>query len=165
MANANKNKGKAWEREFAKDMIKVFGLNFNRVPNSGAFTGGKNVVNNAYLTEEQKQLMTGDIIVPKEFKRVSFECKFYKDFAFNALLTNNSILDGWIKQAFILPEKYTFLIFKINNKGAFVVIDEKTKSAINVTSESYFVYKSNYFIYKYEGFFDKNKEAILKLSL
>jgi hypothetical protein len=164
MANANKNKGKTWERQMAKDLIEVFGVNFNRVPNSGAFTGGVNIKNNQFLTDEQKQLMTGDIIVPKELKACSFECKFYKEFSFPSLLLNNAILNTWIQQAFMDNGKHTFLVFKINNKGSFVVIKEYLKTLLNCEENSYFVYNKDFYIYKYEGFFLKYRNKVLELS-
>ena len=51
MANPQKNKGKNFERFVAKHLSSVFDLNFERIPNSGAFTGGKNVSRASKLTE------------------------------------------------------------------------------------------------------------------
>ena len=79
MSNHNKNKGKSYERQLAKQLTSVFQLNFNRVPNSGAFIGGKNINRAQNLSEQQILLMSGDIIVPEQLAHVDFEFKFYKE--------------------------------------------------------------------------------------
>ena len=99
MANANKNKGKAWERDVAKHFGTIFGCNFQRVPNSGAYTGGFNISRLATLTPEQQLLASGDIIMPAMLNQVSLECKFYKDFSFELVLSGSAQLDKWIEQA------------------------------------------------------------------
>ena len=80
MGNKNKNKGKSFERQICKILSDIFGLNFQRIPNSGAFVGGSNIDRYDKLTEEQRLLADGDIIVPKELSHISMECKSYKDF-------------------------------------------------------------------------------------
>ena len=40
MANKNKNKGKAFERQICEILTNCFGINFQRIPNSGAYVGG-----------------------------------------------------------------------------------------------------------------------------
>ena len=92
MANKNKNKGKAFERQICEILSKCFGLNFQRVPNSGAFVGGLNIQRYDKLTEEQKLLADGDIIVPKELSHISMECKSYKDFSFSSLFLGKCII-------------------------------------------------------------------------
>ena len=99
MSNANKNKGKAFERQIAKHLTSVFGLNFQRVPNSGAMIGGMNSYRMSFLTPEQQLLACGDLIVPSELSHTQFEMKSYKTFSFYSLYDNNEQLNKWIIQA------------------------------------------------------------------
>ena len=64
------SKGSAFERQIAKHLSEVFELNFERVPNSGAFTGGKNIHRYNTLTEAQKLIYDGDILVPEQLKNI-----------------------------------------------------------------------------------------------
>ena len=116
--NANKNKGKNFERFVAKHLTNVFGLNFERVPASGSFTGGKNVVRVDKLTDEQLLLCDGDIIVPKELSHICFECKWYKELSWNKLFKNEgeSHLNKWIEQTEITSKPLWFVIFRINRQ-------------------------------------------------
>lgn len=163
MPNYNKNKGKNLEREVAKELTEVFGWNFTRVPNSGAFTGGMNFHRVAQLTREQNLLMCGDIIMPMQLEHVTVECKFYKSFSFQSLFDNNETLNGWIEQAKGSTGKLWFLIFKINNCGKFVVFDKKDETLFSSESNRC-IYKNAYVVTSYDGFFVKNKEAILQYS-
>jgi len=156
MASAAKNKGKAGERWVAAHLGKVFGLNFQRVPNSGAFTGGMNAFRKSSMTETQALLANGDIIVPDELKHLSFEVKTYKDFSFAGLFTKNKQLDEWIAQAAACG-KIWFLVFKINHAGAFVVFD--TFRSFTIPGNKMF-YKE-YTICSIDNFFETNKETLL----
>ena len=42
MSSKSKNKGKSFEREIANFLSETYSDSFTRVPDSGAFTGGKN---------------------------------------------------------------------------------------------------------------------------
>ena len=53
MANKNKTKGKNFERQICELFTKTYGVNFQRVPNSGAFVGGLNTKRYENLTNEQ----------------------------------------------------------------------------------------------------------------
>jgi Holliday junction resolvase len=161
MPNYNKNKGKTLEREVAKELTEVFGLNFERVWSSGAFTGGQNSVRLQKLTREQALLSTGDILMPIELEHVQIECKFYKAFSFQSLFDNNETLNGWIDQARGSSGKLWFLIFKINNCGKFVVFDKKDETLFTPEANRC-VYKNAYVVTAYDNFFSKNKEAILQ---
>lgn len=156
MANNNKNKGKRGEREIASHLSTVFGLNFCRVPNSGAFVGGQNAFRKQFLTPTQSLLATGDLIVPDELKHLSFEIKTYKDFSFASVYTTNKQLDTWIEQASSSDKKW-FLIFKINHSGAFVVFDRKE---CWILPQNYACYGTN-IICSMTGFFETNKTALL----
>ena len=156
MGNAAKNKGKAGERWVAAHLGKVFGLNFQRVPNSGAFTGGMNSFRKAVMTETQALLANGDIIVPDELKHLSFEVKTYKDFSFAGLFTKNKQLDEWIAQAAACGKTW-FLIFKINHAGAFVAFNSFRSFTIPGNKMLY----REYTICSLDNFFETNKEALL----
>lgn len=171
MANASKNKGKSWEREIAKHFTAIYGVNFQRVPNSGAFVGGINASRIVNLTPEQLLLASGDIILPKFLSHITLEGKFYKDFNFESLLINNQQLDGWIEQAAV-GGKIPFVLFKINRRGGFVVFPSSIKEKLLVEGShlNYWVTKKDspaagcYTIVKMEGFFEKNKNAIVALN-
>ena len=159
MANNNKNKGKRGEREVAAHLGKVFGLNFERVPCSGAFTGGKNFYRKAKLTETQNLLAEGDIIVPDQLKHLCFEVKTYKEFSFAGVYTTNKQLDDWIAQA-SSTDKTWFLVFKINHAGAFVVFDKKIQSVLKMPT-NFSIYKERFVIVSMVNFFENNKEILL----
>lgn len=158
MANANKNKGKAYERVVAKKLSEVFNENFERVPNSGAFTGGKNNQRRDKLTESQKLLTDGDIICPESLSHVKIECKAYKDFPFNTLLSSNATLDGWINQI-ESNDHLWFVIFKINRKGEFIVFDKKCIDFLNIPGQ-YCLYKNKYIVTNFIDFIDDNADTI-----
>jgi Holliday junction resolvase len=160
MANKNKTKGKNFERQVCDIFAKVYNVNFQRVPNSGAYTGGLNVKRYEGLTPEQKLLADGDIIVPSFLSHLSIECKSYKDFPFHSLYTQQSRqLDEWIKQASSTKKSKWLLFFKINNKGIYVVYDYNQFP--NVLRNNHTVY-NNYIIELAEDFVNKNKEELLK---
>lgn len=171
MANASKNKGKSWEREIAKHFTSIYGVNFQRVPNSGAFVGGLNASRIINLTPEQLLLASGDIILPRFLSHITLEGKFYKDFSFETLLTNNPQLDGWIEQSSV-GGKIPFVLFKINRKGGFVVFPAKIKEKLKADGchLNYWVTKKDspaagcYVIVKMEGFFERNKDSIVALN-
>lgn len=160
MSNRNKNKGKSYERILAKHLTDVFQLNFERVPNSGAFVGGKNITRASRLTEGQLLASSGDIIVPNELKHVDFECKFYKTFAFNSLLNNCEVLNTWIEQAESTVKSLWFLFIKINHKGEFIVFDKKHNKLYNKL-DNYLVYKNKYIFIEKGEFLTVFKQEIL----
>ena len=159
--NANKNKGKCLEREIAKELTNIFKLNFDRVQQSGAFTGMKNSWRLNKVSKEQSLSMCGDIIVPIELKHVVFECKFYKNFSFSSLFDNNSQMDEWIKQATNIPRVW-FIILKVNNNGKFIVFDKKYLNIFKL-KYSWMVYKNN-IVCRYNNFFEDNKDILLQLT-
>jgi len=166
MANKNKNKGKTFERQFAKHLTTVFGLSFNRVPNSGAFIGGQNFFRTKQLSNEQNLLFSGDVIVPIELKNFTFECKFYKKLGWQKLFDNEgeSQLNKWIEQAKNdISRKYWFVLFKINNMGGYVVFDKNLMSKYNCGT-NYLIYKNDYCIISLDNFFEKNKDLILEMG-
>ena len=158
MANKQKAKGKSFEREVAKHLSVVFNLNFERVPNSGAFTGGLNSFRDSKLDEEQSRIFDGDILSPKELTNTEFECKSRKDFGFHLLFSESKELDGWIEQA--KSDKWWFLIFKPNRKGRYVAFDNRVHYTVNSPVMSY----KDVFIVSMDGFFEANKDRILKYN-
>lgn len=162
--NYSKQKGKSYERDVCKHLGKVFGLNFERVPGSGAFVGGLNADILERLTKEQILLSEGDIIVPDELSHIKIECKFHKDFSFHGLFEGNKTLDKWIEQAAEGTDRFWFLLFKINNKGQYVVFNKLNFKLFKV--ENYLQYNVNgtkCIIAKLDDFFEENKDYILEL--
>jgi len=165
MPNKNKNKGKSFEREFAKHLISVFGLSFNRVPNSGSYTGGQNSFRNNQLSTEQQLSFEGDTIVPMELKNFRFECKFYNNIGWQKLFDFNgeSHLNKWITQAKEGLRKYWFVVFKVNNMGRYIVFNKDLMSKYKCGT-NYLIYMNDYCIISLKDFFEKNKEILLEMG-
>jgi len=160
MPSAAKQKGNAWERDVAKDLSETFNENFIRVPNSGAYTGGANVFRIDQLTEQQKRMMDGDIMVPPCLSRYKIECKNYKTFDFHQLFNENKTLDKWIKQAeFGL---LWFLVIKVTRKGSFILFRKEISK--HFSYKNYLSYKDKYVITDYKEFWEKNADAIRRLN-
>ena len=160
MPSAAKQKGNAWEREVAKDLSETFNENFIRVPNSGAYTGGANVFRIDQLTEQQKRMMDGDIMVPPCLSRYKIECKNYKAFDFHQLFNENKTLDKWIKQAeFGL---LWFLVIKVTRKGSFILFRKEVSK--HFSYKNYLSYKDKYVITDYKEFWQENADAIRRLN-
>ena len=160
MPSAAKQKGNAWERDVAKDLSETFNENFIRVPNSGAYTGGANVYRVDQLTEQQKRMMDGDIMVPPCLSRYKIECKNYKAFDFHQLFNENKTLDKWIKQAeFGL---LWFLVIKVTRKGSFILFRKEISK--HFSYKNYLSYKDKYVITDYKEFWQENADAIRRLN-
>ena len=164
MPSKSKNKGNGFERAIAHELTDVFGYNFERVPNSGAFVGGKNNARYNTLSKSQQLIYEGDILVPDELAHLKIECKNYKDFAFHQLLTENKQLDSWIEQA-ASDDKIWFLIYKINRRGTYGLMDEKYYDEISscLSNKNYISYK-RYTIVMYDEFFPSIKHELLRAS-
>lgn len=169
MANRQKEKGKGVEREFAKIFTEVFESNFQRVPNSGAFIGGKNVERISQLTTNQTNLFKGDIIPPDHLSNLILECKGRKTFAFNLLFDDNKELNSWIEQVEVdykaVNEKgLYFILIKINNLGYFVCY----RMTEHITAANTMIYKYNdkpYVIQRFsKEWLISNKNYILEKS-
>ena len=160
MPSAAKQKGNAWERDVAKDLSETFNENFIRVPNSGAYTGGANVFRIDQLTEQQRRMMDGDIMVPPCLSRYKIECKNYKAFDFHQLFNENKTLDKWIKQAeFGL---LWFLVIKVTRKGSFILFRKEISK--HFSYKNYLSYKDKYVITDYKLFWQENADAIRRLN-
>lgn len=164
-----KNKGKNGERELAKILENYFSSKFIRVPNSGSYTGGKNIYREKNLDRFQIKLMKGDIITPEKFHNIIFECKFYRDFSLRQCLKSKfSLLDKWIDQieAILSNNELWFLCIKINNQGWLILFDKEhinhffLESYINYVSDK----EKEYILTDMKNFLDKNKERIEEIS-
>lgn len=159
MPSAAKQKGNAWERDCSKHLSKIFDANFMRVPTSGAFTGGANVWRMDEMTEDQKRMMDGDIMVPPCLSQWKFECKNYKDLDFHKFFTKSRQLDIWIKQA--ESGDLWFLVVKISRKCKFVLFSKKIHSKFKINN--YTVY-DKYIITDFDGFFEENAKTMEALN-
>lgn len=124
MGAKSKTKGKTFEREVATHLSKLYEDSFTRVPDSGAFTGGKNAVRKQQLSENQIRAHKGDIIPPDEWKLFNCEAKSYADFPFHHLLINKTIplLEDWISQTLQAADNgdCNIIAMKFNRKGRFL---------------------------------------------
>ena len=160
MSNKSKNKGKSWERDVCNFLSDLYSQSFIRVPNSGAFVGGKNEFRKETLSLEQIKLMRGDIVPPLNYPYFVAECKNYADFPFHQMVHNNSIrlLDEWIGQVMhdCNQEKDVWMLFiKITRKGQYVVYDTRTLDALG-----YGIRYKNYWFCDMRYFFDCYKDRI-----
>lgn len=160
-----KQKGNAFERQISEHLTKVFDLKFFRTPGSGAYVGGRNFHRVNEMTNSQQLLLEGDIVVPEELEHLKFECKTLKKFSFSSILEHNAMLESWVEQAYS-DQKIWFLVFKINNRGTFLVYDEELYEVFNHPKENRFVYEAelgrNVVIERLDGWFEANKETLLK---
>ena len=161
MANASKAKGSRGERLVSDALTNIFGLNFERVPNSGAFVGGKNSGRLDRLTRSQQLLTEGDLIVPEELYNMKIECKTYKKFSWNLVYSECSQLDDWIEQARD-TKKIWFLTIKINYCDTCVVFDADLLDKERFILGNHTHYK-HYIITDFISFFKKNKVNLLHL--
>ena len=123
MPSKSKNKGKTFEREVCTFLSQLYSDSFTRVPDSGAFTGGKNAYRRETLTEGQVRAHKGDIIPPDDWKFFNAECKNYAEFPFHNLLTQQiPVLDSWLEQTRAASDKgdLNILFFKITRKGTYI---------------------------------------------
>lgn len=163
MTSANKAKGNNFERDVAKHLSEIFGLNFTRVPTSGAMTGGMNAEILNRLSDSQKLLLEGDLIPPDELYNMKIECKTRKTFSFAKLYSENKELDDWIEQA-RSRNKVWFLIFKINNQGKYVCFTRNVyKTCGELAGINHLCYKKYYYVTSMDGFFEKFHGHLLRL--
>lgn len=161
MPSKSKTKGKGFEREVANFLSELYNDSFTRVPDSGAFTGGKNAHRREKLTEGQVRAHKGDIIPPDNWKNFNCECKNYAEFPFHQLFSQGPVLllESWIKQALEAedPGDLTIIFMKFNRKGRYVAY----KLPENFENHRYLDYqdeKENHWrITSFEDFFDLNK--------
>jgi hypothetical protein len=165
MSTAQKSKGNTGERKIADFLGKLYEAKFIRVPNSGAFLGGKNNHRAASMDAGQIATFKADLIPPTHMQRLVIESKFYAEFPFHALLKNEdiAILDKWIEQARIVcdPQDFWVVVFRINRRGVFAAFDAKHLGKFTVANHSRY---KEFVITEFEKLFTDNRDAIAQLS-
>jgi hypothetical protein len=162
----SKRKGNAGELELSKMLSTMLGGSFIRVPNSGAFIGGKNFHRKAMLSEAQTRHRKGDIVPPDHLPRMVIEAKSYGEFPYHLLIRPKPLpqLDEWIEQTLDCadPGDAVFVAFKITRLGWTVAVSEADAS----------IYAFHNHV-RYEGahgawrltdlvdFFERNREVVL----
>lgn len=160
MPSKSKAKGNSWEYQLCDHLSNIFNLMHTRVPTSGAIFTNAIINKGKKFSNTQLLLTEGDIIPPDELKNIKYECKNYQSLEFHQILTGScKLLDTWIEQA--KSDKIWFLAIKITRKGSFVLFDSDRFNYI--IPESFLHYK-HYTIVSLDGFFEKNKDNILKLN-
>ena len=170
MSSKSKNKGKGWERDVCLFLSDLYKQSFIRVPNSGAFVGGKNEYRKEHLSIEQIKLSRGDVVPPLHYPYFLAECKNYADFPFHLLIGNNSIalLDTWIDQVEhdVTNENDLWILFiKITRKGTYILFDMNLFGDISNfllvhRLHQYGVKYKNYWLCDMKWFFDCYKDEI-----
>ena len=163
----SKNKGKSYERDVANFLTELYGESFTRVPYSGAFVGGQNIVRTETLSESQTRGFKGDIIPGPSFSKLVIEAKNYAEFSWAnmALRKPNAQLDEWIGQAqeSCEPGDKWLLIVKITRQGQFVLWDHQ-----NWRMPSLDIYGCNFYKHynymEFEEFWKTYKDSIKQLS-
>ena len=164
--NKSKTKGKSWERDVCIFLSELYNQSFIRVPNSGAFVGGKNEFRKETLSPEQIKLSRGDIIPPLNYPYFLAECKNYAEFPFHLLVTNSSIalLDSWIEQVEhdVTNDNDLWILFiKITRKGSYVLYQINTGNTTNkLTDLQYGVRYKQYWFCDMNYFFQYYKDDL-----
>lgn len=160
MGASSKDKGNAWELEVAKFLEEHFEGKFSRVPRSGAMFGGENAENAEGERQDVVEILTGDIITPKDFP-FTIEAKHYEDFKFSHLLQGeNKLLDGWIESSekdADLAKRLPMIMAKFSYIGSYVVFDYKIiKTDTGICPSTYFqnhlIYKRKWMMISFEEF-------------
>jgi hypothetical protein len=165
MTTKGKAKGNTGELKIAKFLTALYEQQFIRVPNSGAFIGGKNSDRKNMMDETQISYFKSDLIPPSNMKRLVIESKFYKDFPFYKLSVDEDIkqLDSWIKQTLDVIDKgdLWFVVVRINHKGSFALFDEAHLTEFQLTNHCRY---KTYVWTDFEPFFQRNKVKIAEMT-
>ena len=165
MPTKGKSKGNQGELKIAKFLTETFESKFLRVPNSGGAIGGANATRKAQMDSEQIAMFKSDIIPPSHMRKLVIESKFYKDFPFHKLGTDQHIaqLDKWIEQTLqtVDPGDIWFVIIRINHKGSFAVFDQQHFGTFAINNYARY---QDYVWVDFESFFTRNKSKIAELS-
>lgn len=159
-----KQKGNSGERELAKIWSEIFGKSFVRIPNSGAYIGGKNQSRKENLSTTQIRASKSDIFPPDDMPKLVIESKSYKDLPFHKLCTteNVQLLDVWIAELEYDCDQNDigFLCMKFNRKGWYIVFSSSFDLEL---PENYTKYK-HYYICEMLPFLSLNKDRINQLA-
>src|SRR6202008_1343546 len=146
----------------------IFGGSFIRVPNSGAFIGGKNAIRRDILSAGQVRSAKGDIIPPDFMPKLVLESKWYKEFRFHGLMKPGAVplLDEWIEQTLTCVQDgdVPFVCFKINLRGWFVAAPCTVDGSHDYEVGNHCVYANAYgkfIVTELEPFFTMNKDLIM----
>jgi Holliday junction resolvase len=169
MPSRQKEKGNQFEREISQFLTDQFGSPFCRVPNSGAFIGGKNSQRKQTLSEDQVRSFKGDIIPGPGFEFMNIECKSYKSFAFHQLFGSAECkqLDTWIDQCMMVadPGDLNLLFMKFSRQGTYVATPVNAQLILPYNGLSYYSKKhGTWYFAAIDLFFELNKEIIKKFS-
>jgi len=175
MTSRQKAKGNSWENEICKFFCETLGGNFQRVPNSGAYIGGKNIFRKDQLSEGQTRAAKGDIIPPDDLPKLNIEAKNYADIGFHQIIDGScKQLDTWIDQTEdpADPGDFSMTIFKITRKGSWVAFKAEYLEKLDMTGLSYVTYRKgfgtekecDYVVVSHIPFFTQNKTAVRKLG-
>lgn len=161
MTSPQKAKGSSFEREAAKFLSDLYSENFMRVPNSGAYIGGKNNARKQVLHPGQLSNFKGDIIPGPSFVNFNAEAKSYADFPFHLMLTGDcKQLDVWLGQLMSVADKNdcNILLMKFNRKGKYIAVQTKytwvTDNFILYTSKT----QGDWILVEFDHFFKLNKD-------
>lgn len=172
MPSKGKAKGNGWEREVADFLSELYGESFVRVPNSGAFIGGKNSHRKNNLSEQQIRGFKGDIIPGPSFPHLNLEAKFYKDFAFHQVMQGScKQLDDWISQIITTCDEtdINILAMKFNRKGSYIAFQIKhlptLKAGLNYTRyHNQSTHHGTWIIQEFNNFWQLNGTHIKNLA-
>lgn len=160
MGVSSKDKGNAWELEVAKFLEENFEGKFSRVPRSGAMFGGENAENAEGERSDVVEILSGDIITPKEFP-FTIEAKHYDDFKFSHLLQGeNKLLDGWlvdVQKDAELAKRLPMIMAKFSYIGSYAIFDYRiVKTDDGICPSTYFenhlIYKRKWMMISFEEF-------------
>lgn len=149
-----KAKGNRVENELAKILSERFNRKFTRVPMSG---GWGTVNRNSGIREDALEVLSGDLMAPKDFK-FAIESKSRQDFNFWEYLnedTKELDIDTWIFQVendAKATNKEPLLYIKINNRKPFVMFPKKLLEA-SLTYKEYSIMRFDYFLLLEDEFF------------
>ena len=159
----SKNKGKTYERDVANFLSELYQESFTRVPYSGAYVGGKNIVRTETLSESQTRGFKGDIIPPDTFPLLVIEAKNYCELQWHNLALGKEVkqLDTFIQQAQESCEANDkwLLCVKISRQGEFVLWDPTQWNNLKHTKD----YKQFHYI-EYKDFWQSNADAVKQQS-
>jgi len=166
MPSPQKAKGSGFEREVARFLSDLYGESFIRVPNSGAYIGGKNKERKQVLHEGQVRSFKGDIIPGQSFTKLNAECKSYADFPFNLAVTGEcKVLEGWLNQMMGVaePDDLNVLFMKFNRKGRFAAIETKYDWTVKNFLHYSSIKHNDWIITDFDNFFELNKDLFKAL--
>lgn len=171
MPNANKNKGKAGEREVCKIMSSIFGGSWQRTFTSGAFTGGKMAFRAQMLSESQLLNNSNDIVPPDEYPHAAIEVKTRKEFSFNHFVRPEGVkeLNEWIDQVkesgIDMEKSFPMICFKPNRCGWYMLVWFNKVADLDISKFPFVYYLYNgepFMVIEMESFLINNKENLIK---